>query len=184
MTGKQVASVSAYLEELKEEHPSAANMIDKQQRLLTLTPGAIAQNIVGTRHRGAPSSSSRTIGATSSCWSSPGSGAGPCRAEYPYQKKLMETYKDDPVVLLGGQQRPGTGERSGKRRRAGEAPGYRTWWDGSTNGPISNAWDIWKWPSTFILDADGAVRFVDKRKNGMIEAVAELLEEERAREST
>ena len=36
------------------------------------------------------------------------------------------------------------------------------------------------WPSTFILDADGAVRFVDKRKYGMIEAVAELLEEQRA----
>ena len=62
--------------------------------------------------------------------------------------------------------------------------GYRTWWDGSTNGPISNAWDIWKWPSTFILDADGAViRFRGQAgKNGMIEAVAELLEEQQLRE--
>ena len=95
----------------------------------------------------------------------------------------METYKDDPVVLLGVNSDREL-ETIREAKASGDAPGYRTWWDGSTNGPISNAWDIWKWPSTFILDADGAVRFVDKRKNGMIEAVAELLEEQRAREST
>ena len=181
VTGKQVASVSAYLEGLKEEHPGAADMIDKQQRLLTLTPGAVAQNIVGTDTEGAEFELEDYRGNIVVLVFS-GEWCGPCRAEYPYQKKLMETYKDDPVVLLGVNSDRQL-ETIREAKASGDAPGYRTWWDGSTNGPISNAWDIWWWPSTFILDADGAVRFVDKRKNGMIEAVAELLEEQRARES-
>lgn len=54
---------------------------------------------------------------------------------------------------------------------------YRTWWDGSADGPISTEWDVWKWPSTFILDGQGVIRFVDRRGDGMIEAVDQLLDE-------
>ncbi|MDE2654593.1 MAG: TlpA disulfide reductase family protein [Gemmatimonadota bacterium] len=176
VTGEQVASASAYLEELKAGHPGAADMIDKQRRLLTLTPGAVAQNIVGTDTEGAEFELADYRGNIVVLVFS-GEWCGPCRAEYPYQEKLMETYKDDPVVLLGVNSDREL-ETIRQAKASGDAPGYRTWWDGSTNGPISNSWDIWKWPSTFILDADGVVRFVDKRKDRMIEAVAELLEEQ------
>lgn len=178
VTGDQVASVAAYLDRLEEEHPGSAAMIDKQRRLLSLTPGAVAQNIVGTDTEGVEFELTDYRGNIVVLVFS-GEWCGPCRAEYPYQRKLIETYSDEPVVMLGV-----NSDRQLKTildaKASGKAPGYRTWWDGSTNGPISNAWDIWKWPSTFILDADGVVRFVDKRKDGMIEAVAELLEEERA----
>ena len=182
VTGEQVVSVSAYLDELKAEHPGAAEMIDKQRGLVSLTPGAVAQNIVGTDPEGvefelADYRGNIVVLVFSGEW------CGPCRAEYPYQKKLMETYKDERVVLLGVNSDRQL-ETIREAKASGAAPGYRTWWDGSTNGPISNAWDIWKWPSTFILDADGAVRFVDKRQDAMIEAVGELLEEQRAGDST
>ncbi len=182
VTADQVASVGAYLEELKAEHPRSERMIDKQRRLLTLTPGAVAQNIVGTDTEGvefelADYRGNIVVLVFSGEW------CGPCRAEYPYQEKLMETYRDDPVVLLGVNSDSDL-ETIREAKAAGEAPPYRTWWDGSTFGPISMAWDIWAWPSTFILDADGVVRFVGKRQDAMIEAVAELLEEQRARDAT
>lgn len=182
VTPEQVATVSAYLDEVKEEHPRSAEMIDKQRRLLTLTPGAVAQNIAGTDTEGAEFELTDYRGNIVVLVFS-GEWCGPCRAEYPYQNKLMETYKDENVVLLGVNSDSKL-ETIRKAKASGEAPPYRVWWDGSPSGPISRAWDVWAWPSTFILDADGVLRFVGKRKDGMIEAVAELLEEQRARDQT
>ena len=178
VNGEQVATVSDYLDELKSEHPRAAEMLEKQKRLLTLTPGAVAQNIVGTDTEGVEFELKDYRGNIVVLVFS-GEWCGPCRAEYPYQKRLMETYKDDPVVLLGVNSDSDI-ETIREAKAAGEAPPYRTWWDGSTFGPISMAWEIWAWPSTFILDADGVVRFVGKRQDAMIDAVAELLDEQRA----
>ena len=182
VTPEQVATVSAYLDEVKEEHPRSAEMIDKQRRLLTLTPGAVAQNIAGTDTEGAEFELTDYRGNIVVLVFS-GEWCGPCRAEYPYQNKLMETYKDENVVLLGVNSDSKL-ETIRKAKASGEAPPYRVWWDGSPSGPISRAWDVWAWPSTFILDADGVLRFVGKRKDGMIEAVAELLEEQRATDQT
>ena len=178
VTGEQIAGVYSYLDKLKDKHPGAAKMIDKQRGVLSLTPGAVAQNIVGKDTEGVEFELEDYRGNIVVLVFS-GEWCGPCRGEYPYQHKLMETYKDDPVVLLGVNSDSDV-ETIREAKASGEAPPYRTWWDGSTFGPISMAWEIWAWPSTFILDADGVVRFVGKRKDGMIEAVAELLEEQRA----
>ena len=182
VTGEQIASVSAYLDELKAEHPGGADMIDKQRRLLSLTPGAVAQNIAGTDTDGVEFELEDYRGNIVVLVFS-GEWCAPCRGEYPYQRKLMETYQDEKVVLLGVNSDREL-ETIREAKASGRAPSYRTWWDGSTNGPISNAWDVWGWPSTFIMDENGVIRFVDKRRDGMIEAVAELLEEQRAAEAT
>ena len=177
VTQEQIATVSAYLDDWKSEHPDAAEMIDREKGLLTLTPGAVAQNIVGTDTEGVEFELQDYRGNIVVLVFS-GEWCGPCRGEYPYQHELMETYKDDPVVLLGVNSDRDI-ETIKKAKASGDAPPYRVWWDGSTRGPISKAWDVWAWPSTFILDANGVVRFVGKRKDRMIEAVGELLEEQR-----
>ncbi len=107
-----------------------------------------------------------------------GDWCGPCRGEYPYQRSMLDLYKDQNVVLLGAN----SDSRLRTVRAAKEREGlsYRTWWDGGTDGPIATAWDVRTWPSTFILDAEGVIRFVDKRENEMILAVDRLLEEEKA----
>ena len=179
VTADQVATISAYLDEVKVEHPLSADMIDRQRRLLALTPGAVAQNIVGTDTDGVEFELTDYRGNIVVLVFS-GEWCGPCRAEYPYQQKLMETYQDENVVLLGVNSDSEL-ETIRVAKASGEAPPYRTWWDGGTRGPISMAWDVWSWPSTFILDADGVVRFVGKLQDDMIEAVGELLEEQRAR---
>ena len=177
----QAQGVFVYLDELKERHPDSATMIDDERRLLSLTPGLVAPNIVGKDTEGVEFELEDYRGNIVVLVFT-GEWCGPCRGEYPYQRELLETYRDEKVVLLG----VNSDSKLETAREAKEREGlhYRTWWDGSTNGPISEAWGIWAWPSTFIMDDEGVIRFLNKRQESMIEAVAELLEERRAGEST
>ena len=37
---------------------------------------------------------------------------------------------------------------------------WRNWWNGGdTDGPIANQWQIENWPSIYILDANGVIRY-------------------------
>jgi hypothetical protein len=37
---------------------------------------------------------------------------------------------------------------------------WRSWWDGgSTSGPIAMTWNINTWPTFFVLDAQGVIRY-------------------------
>ena len=107
----------------------------------------------------------RTTAAASWCWSSRASGAVPAARNTPISASLMEKYADEPVVLLGVNSDDELATIQEAKVR--EELHYRTWWDGSTSGPISEAWNVWGWPSTFIMDADGVIRFVNKRQEGM-----------------
>ena len=181
VTAEQNRRVSAYLEGLKADHPRHGEMIDKQRRLLILNPGQVAQNIVGTDTDGVRFTLEDYRGNIVVLIFS-GEWCGPCRGEYPYQRKMLEQYKGQNVVLLGVNSDDELETiREAKER---EKLHYRTWWDGDTNGPISTAWDVRAWPSTFILDEEGVIRFVGRRGDGMIEAVDQLLEETRAGGST
>lgn len=178
VTPAQSERVLAYFDELKSEHPASAELIEEQRHLFTiLTPGMVAQNITGTDTDGVEFELEDYRGNIVVLVFS-GEWCGPCREEYPYQRQLMEKYADDPVVLLGVNSDKKLETIQGAKVR--EELHYRTWWDGSTNGPISEAWNVWGWPSTFILDADGVIRFIGKRQERMFEAVDKLLAEQRA----
>ena len=175
ITPQQADRVFAFFHKLKSEHPGSATFIEEQRHLFSiLTPGMVAQNIVGTDTDGVEFALEDYRGNIVVLVFS-GEWCAPCRAEYPYQRELMEKYKDEPVLLLGvNSDKELKTIREAKTR---ESLGYRTWWDGSTSGPISQAWSVRSWPSTFILDADGVIRFVDKRQDRMFEAVDRLLAE-------
>ncbi len=49
--------------------------------------------------------------------------------------------------------------------------------DESTEGPIATAWNVHGWPTVFVLDAEGVIRFRDTRGEDLDKAVAELLAE-------
>jgi hypothetical protein len=51
------------------------------------------------------------------------------------------------------------------------------WWDGSPDGPIATAWQIQAFPSVYVLDGRGVVRFVDVRGSRLDQAVESLLGE-------
>jgi hypothetical protein len=63
-------------------------------------------------------------------------------------------------------------------RIASEKLNWRSVWNGpkGTGGPISRKWNVRGWPTIWVLDADGVLRFTS-RGQGVEDAVAELLKD-------
>lgn len=49
--------------------------------------------------------------------------------------------------------------------------------EGSTDGPIANAWNVSGWPTIYVLDAKGVIRHKNLRGEQMDKAVEALLKE-------
>ena len=106
-----------------------------------------------------------------------GQWCGPCRGEYPYQRFMLELFKDEPVTILG----VNSDDEIETIREAKKDEGlhYRVWWDGHgeerTEGPIATAWNVTGWPTIYILDKQGVIRYTGTRKAKVITAVNKLL---------
>jgi hypothetical protein len=49
--------------------------------------------------------------------------------------------------------------------------------DGSTSGPLATRWNIKSWPSIFVVDAKGVIRYKNVREKAMDDAIDTLLAE-------
>ncbi|MAF67172.1 MAG: hypothetical protein CMJ84_16135 [Planctomycetes bacterium] len=58
---------------------------------------------------------------------------------------------------------------------------WRNSWQGSTDGPLCELWQVRAYPTVFVLDADGVVRARDLRGAALGAKVDELLAELKAR---
>ena len=56
---------------------------------------------------------------------------------------------------------------------------WRSFWCGErgTDGPIPTLWNVRGWPTIYVLDAKGVIRFRDVRGEEMTKAVEQLLAE-------
>ena len=96
---------------------------------------------------------------------------------YPHERSLVERLKDEPFALVG--------VNSDKDLEAlkpvleKESITWRSFWNGpnGTSGPISKRWNVKGWPTIYVLDARGKIRFKGVRGESMDEAVDELLAE-------
>ena len=73
----------------------------------------------------------------------------------------MKRFAGKPFVLLG----VNTDEDRQALKTAIEKEKitWRSWWDGgSMDGPIATKWQINNWPTIYVLDAKGVIRFVDE----------------------
>ncbi len=55
-----------------------------------------------------------------------------------------------------------------------------TWtnsWQGGTDGPIPTKWGVQGYPTIYVLDAEGKLRYADVRGEGIAKAVDALLAE-------
>ncbi|MGA1605820.1 MAG: TlpA family protein disulfide reductase [Planctomycetota bacterium] len=59
---------------------------------------------------------------------------------------------------------------------------WRSFWNGpkGTSGPISARWNVSGWPTIYVLDHKGVIRFKNVRGEAMDKAVDQLLEEMRS----
>ena len=55
---------------------------------------------------------------------------------------------------------------------------WRSFWDGgSTRGPIATEWNVRGWPTIYVIDAKGVIRYKNVRGAAMDKAIDSLLAE-------
>jgi len=94
---------------------------------------------------------------------------------YPHERSLVKRLEGKPFVLLGI-----NSDSKDRLRRAlkKENITWRSWWDGgSTGGPIAKAWNVKGWPTIYVLDHKGVIRYRDLRDKELDEAIDTLLKE-------
>ncbi len=96
---------------------------------------------------------------------------------YPHERSLVERLKDEPFALIGVNSDMDLKEL--KKAMEKENITWRSFWNGpgGRSGPISKAWNISGWPTIYILDHNGVIRFKDVRGEPMDKAVDILLAE-------
>lgn len=144
--------------------------------LTNLAVGRTAPEIRGADHEGKPFSlvdyRGKVVVLTFS-----GNWCGPCVALYPQERALAEKHRGRPFAVLS----VNTDEEVRTLREAiGKgAITWRCWWDGGREGPITTRWGVTSFPSTFVLDRAGVIRFKNLRGKDLDRAVDTLLNEAR-----
>jgi len=96
-------------------------------------------------------------------------------AMLPHEKELVERLKNQPFALLGINS-DGDADRV-KKILADRGITWRQAIDGGTDGPLATKWNVHGWPTIFVLDSKGVIRYRDVREKQMDEAIDALLAE-------
>ncbi len=95
---------------------------------------------------------------------------------YPHERSLVKRLADKPFALLGINS--DTDREALKKTMDQEQITWRSWWNGgSTDGPIAKKWNVHSWPTLYVLDAKGVIRYKGVRNEAMDKAVDTLLKE-------
>ncbi len=101
----------------------------------------------------------------------------PCMGMVPYEKKMVERMKGKPFALIGM-------NGDGDKEKAKEAAKKHemTWpsfWDAAErpDGQISKAWNVAAWPTIYVLDADGVIKYVGHGASPKLDKLVDVLVE-------
>jgi len=143
------------------------------QEIRTLAVGQRAPEIEGRDHEGKPFKLSDYGGklvvltfSTSTC--------APCRAMYPLLRDMIGHNKGRPFALVNVYA-DSDYEYLRKAVEAGEIT-WRSWCDGGAEGPISKRWNVFSYPTIYIIDGSGVIRHKILGGMGLDAAVDRLLE--------
>ncbi len=94
---------------------------------------------------------------------------------YPHERSLVKRLDGKPFVLLGVNSDLDKNEL--KKAMEKEKITWRSWWDRHQQGLISTQWNVTGWPSIFVLDAKGVIRYKGVHGEELDKAVNTLLKE-------
>jgi peroxiredoxin len=95
---------------------------------------------------------------------------------YPHERSLVKRLADKPFALLGINSDEDRDQV--KKTIEKEQMTWRSWWDGgSTDGPIQTSYNVSHWPTIYVLDHKGVIRYIDVRNKQLEDAVDKLLDE-------
>jgi hypothetical protein len=93
----------------------------------------------------------------------------------PHEKAMVERLKNRPFALIGINS---DGDRSVVKKILNEnGITWRNAIDVSTSGVLARRWNVRGWPTIYILDAKGVIRYRGLRDQEMEDAVVRLLDE-------
>ncbi len=96
----------------------------------------------------------------------------PCRAMIPHEREMVERLKDKPFALVSIS--ADDKNETLKEFLSQEKMPWTHWWNGSEGGVIDD-WDVQAFPTIYVIDAKGVIRYKDLRDEKLEEAVNELL---------
>jgi thiol-disulfide isomerase/thioredoxin len=105
---------------------------------------------------------------------------GPCMDLVPHERSLVERLEGKPFALLGID---GDADRQKARKTiAKERMNWPSWWDQRDgDGPIATAWNVHTWPTLYILDHNGVIRYKNFVRADLGKLVDNLLKEVEAK---
>lgn len=95
---------------------------------------------------------------------------------YPHERSLVQKYADKPFTIIG----INSDKDRDKLKEILEEKNltWRSFWDGgSTSGPIASAWNVSGWPTIYVLDAEGRIRYKGVRGKRLDKAIETLMAE-------
>lgn len=96
----------------------------------------------------------------------------------PHEKTLVKRLEKEPFALLGiNSDGPADKVREILKKRELT---WRQAIDESTDGPWASTWNVQGWPTIYVIDAKGVIRYRDVREHDMDAAVDALLAELKA----
>jgi len=94
---------------------------------------------------------------------------------YPHERSLVARMKDKPFTILGVNS--DSAERYKKAIKENEITWPSFWDGGNTGGSIATQWAVSGWPTIYVLDAKGVIRYKNVRGEAMDKAVDALMKE-------
>ena len=99
---------------------------------------------------------------------------------YPHERSLVDEMKGEKFTLLGI-----NSDSTTTRAKAAFKREKITWPvifdNGGTDGPIATRWGVRGWPTIYVLDAKGVIRFIGPRDEELTKAVKQLLAEAKSK---
>lgn len=98
-------------------------------------------------------------------------------AMYPHERSLVKKLADKPFAIIGVNSDSDL-EALQPILKTNEIT-WRSFWNGpeGTSGPISTKWNVSSWPTIYLLDVDGKIRYKNVRGDNLDAAIETLLAE-------
>jgi len=94
---------------------------------------------------------------------------------YPHERSLVKRLEDKQFALVGMNSDEDRDDL--KKVLEKENITWPSFFDGGTEGPIARKWNVHGWPTIYVIDHKGVIRFKNTREKELDQAVDALLSE-------
>jgi AhpC/TSA family len=95
---------------------------------------------------------------------------------YPYERSLVDKLRNEPFAMIGVNSDPSTEVL--EQTTNNERLNWRNFFDGGPHQPIARAWNVSAWPTIYLIDPAGTIRYRNLRGEACTAAIELLLAEQ------